>query len=433
MPDVTRRTTRWLTTCGLTALALSTLGCAARAVPPGAPPAPEGREAKLPPDPSFVRGLAAMARHERAGDWSEASCKETVDLLLAGTPSAAQSYDAGLVQRRCHHDREARTLFEAAVARDPRFYPARAALALALAGERGGLDRAIGELSTIVRETRFANADTLVSLATLEMRRGGSVADDEGADDLDRARKNLHRALAIDDANMPALNQMALVHLEQARRIRAGEGKKAATQALELAALICSQGIAKSPRWAAIHNTLGLVEVELGNLSRAAAAFDEARRLDPHLLEAQMNVAALNLEVRGFARAEEAYRAVLSQRPEDSDARVGLALAIRGQIDATNEATSVAAAGAELDHAKKIAPDRPEAYFNQAILVQEYGGRTGKPGDALASLARAKELYEQFIAKADGAPAFADARDRARDRLKDIQQMVEVEKLPPTP
>jgi hypothetical protein len=375
-----------------------------------------------------------MARHERAGDWTDASCKETVDLLLAGKPGAAAHYDAGLVQRRCHHEREARTLFEAAVAKDPHFYPARTALALAAADERGGLDRAIGELATIVRETRFANADTLVSLATLEMRRGNAKADEEGSDDLDRARRNLHRALAIDDANMPALNQMALVHLEQARRlVRAGDGKKAATQALELAALICSQGIAKSPRWAPIRNTLGLVEVELGNLSRAAAAFDEARKLDPLLLEAQMNVAALNLQVRGFARAEEAYRAVLARKPEDYDARVGLAIAIRGQIDEASEATRVAAAAAELEHAKKIAPDRPEAYFNQAILVQEYGGRTGKSADTLASLSRAKQLYEQFIAKADGAPAFADARDRARERLKDIQQMVEVEQLPHSP
>jgi tetratricopeptide (TPR) repeat protein len=277
------------------------------------------------------------------------------------------------------------------------------------------------------------------------MRRGNTRADEEGADDLDRARRNLHRALAIDDANMPALNQMALVHLEQARRLpRAADGKKAATQALEMAALICSQGIAKSPRWAPIYNTLGLVEVELGNLSRAAAAFDEARKLDPRLLEAQMNVAALNLQVRGFARAEDAYRAVLAQKPEDYDARVGLALAIRGQIDEATEAARVAAAAAELEHAKKIAPDRPEAYFNQAILVQEYGARTGRTGDNLVNLARAKELYEQFISKADGAAdrlgsasagarALADARDRARERLKDIQQMVEVEKLPHSP
>ncbi len=424
-----RRATTW----GLLVLGLATMGCAARAMPPAAGPDPGAPGVTPPPNPKFSQGLAEMARHERAGDWADASCQETVALLLGGAPSAAASYDAGLVQRRCKHEAEAKALFEAAVARDPRFYPARAALALSAASEPGGLDRAVAELTTIVRETRFSNADTLVSLATLQMRRANGAADEEGAGDLDRAGKNLHRALAIDDTNMSALNQLALLHLEQARRAGGSrsEGKKTATQALDLAALVSAQAIAKNPRWAPIHNTAGLVEVELGNLSRAAAFFDEARRLDPRLLEAQMNVAALNLQVRGFTRAEEAYRAVLAVRPEDYDARVGLALAIRGQIDEPSEATRVAAATHELERAKQIAPDRPEAYFNQAILVQEYGARTGKPGEALTSLARAKGLYEQFIAKADGAPAFADARERARERLKDIQQMVEVEKLPP--
>lgn len=421
-----RRAMTW----GLMAFGLTTMGCLAEARPLAA--VPEGPPVVSRPDQeTFARGLAEMARHERAGDWSDASCRETVALLLAGKASPAATYDAGLVLRRCQREGEAKALFEAAVARDPRFYPARAALALGAASEPGGLDRAIGELSTIVRETRFSSADTLVSLATLQMRRAGTAADDQGADDFDRARSNLHRALAIDDANMSALNQMALLHLEHARRAAKprAEGKKATTQALELAALVCAQAIKKSPRWAPVHNTAGLVEVELGNLSRAAAFFDEARRLDPRLVEAQMNLAALNLQVRGFARAEEAYRAVLAIRTGDYDARVGLALAIRGQIDEPSEAARVTAATQELERAKQIAPDRPEAYFNQAILVQEYGARSGKPGEALANLARARGLYEQFIVKADGAPAFTEARERARERLKDIQQMVDVEKL----
>lgn len=423
-----------LTAWGLVGLGLLSLGCAARAAPPAVATVDPAHPAAVPPAAreKFDRGLSAMARHERAGDWTEASCHETVTLLLAGAPAPAASYDAGLVQRRCKKEGEARALFQAAVARDPSFHPARTALALAAAEEPAGLDRAITELGKIVRETRFADADTLVSLATLQMKRNAGSADEEGSDDLDRARKNLHRALAIDDANMSALNQMALLHLNQARRI-AAKGKRAESQALELAALVCSQALAKNPRWAPLHNTAGLIEVELGNLSRAAQSFDEARRLDPRLVEAQMNVAALNLQVRGFARAEEAYRAVLAQRPDDYDARVGLALAIRGQIDEATEASRVTAATEELERAKKLDPNRPEAYFNQAILVQEYGARAAAPGEALKSLARAKGLYEQSIAKMDGAPAYAEAKERARERLKDLQQIAEVEQLSAPP
>jgi tetratricopeptide (TPR) repeat protein len=222
---------------------------------------------------------------------------------------------------------------------------------------------------------------------------------------------------------MAAMNQLALIYLERARRTQGAAGKKAATQALELAALVCAQGLKKNPRWAPLYNTLGLVEVELGNLSRAAAAFDDARRLDPRLVEAHMNIAALNVEVRGFARAEEAYRAVLALRPDDYDAHVGLALAIRGQIDDASESDRVALATRELETAIHIAPQRPDAYLNQGILVQEYGARNGDPSASLKSLARAKELYERFIDKADGNPAYAAAKDRAKQRLDDIARI----------
>jgi tetratricopeptide (TPR) repeat protein len=411
-------------------------GCAARALPPAAV---TETTAALPPmaRATFARGLEEMARHDRAGDWSEASCKETVELLLAGAPKPAASYDAGLVERRCTREGEAKALFEAALARDPAFYRARAALAIATVKEPGGRERAITELGRAVRDARFGDAETLVALAMLQIQRGSSSADEEGADDLDRARKNLQRALAIDDASMPALNELALVHLAQARRAgaaKAAGGKRAATQALELAALVCAQAIKKNPRWAPIHNTAGLVEVELGDLSRAAASFEEARRLDPRLLEAQMNVASLNLEVRGFARAEEAYRAALTIAPDDYEARLGLAVAIRGQLEGAGAPERVAAAVHEIEAAKRIAPERPEAYFNEAILVQEYGGRSSAPGEAMAALARAKGLYEQSLAKADGAPASAALKERAAGRLQDIREMAEVARtVEPTP
>jgi len=409
---------------GLMVLGWLTMGCGAAALPQTAVPEPRGPTAGTAAAASFTQGLEAMAQHDRARDWSEGSCKATVELLLAGSPRPAARYDAGLVQQRCHHDADAQTHFEAALAQDPGFYPARAALAIARAAERGkpgDLDRSIAELGRAVRDARFGDAPLLTTLAALQVQRRSGVADDEGGDDLERATKNLHRALAIDDGNMPALNQLALLHLERAR----GAGGKAATQALELAALVCAQAIAKDPGFAPIHNTAGLVEVELGDLSRAAASFDEARRRDPHLVEAQMNLAALNLQVRGFSRAEEAYRAVVAQRPDDYDARLGLAVAIRAQIDDATEAARVAAATAEIAEAKRIAPERPEAYFNEAILVQEYGGRKSDPGAARANLARARGLYEQFLARASGAPALAVLRERAEGRLQDIRILTE--------
>jgi hypothetical protein len=172
--------------------------------------APEGIKDK------FRDGLALMAKHDRAGDWSEDACKETATLLMAANGIAAASYDAGLVARRCHMPAEARSLFEAALKSDPRFYKAR--VALALDTDKAGLDQAIAEVRRTVFEVRFQDADAVVALATLQMRRGSTVADDDGPNDMERAKGNLHRALAIDDGNMAAMNQLALLHLDRARR-----------------------------------------------------------------------------------------------------------------------------------------------------------------------------------------------------------------------
>ena len=164
--------------------------------------------------------------------------------------------------------------------------------------------------------------------------------------------------------------------------------------------------------------------MELGNLSSAAKEFGEARRLDPRFVEAQLNFAAVNMQFRGFAPAEEAYRAVLALRPADYDAQLGLALAIRGQLGADANPAQLAAAEALLAAAEKATPERPEAYYNQAILVQEYGSRSEDKQKTLSELARAKTLYAQFLDRSGEGESFKAARARARERMQEIDDMV---------
>src|SRR2546426_724121 len=85
----------------------------------------------------------------------------------------------------------------------------RGAVAIATdAAERGRGDQAIAELRRAVVDARFGDAGALVALATLQRQRGSATADEDGADDTARAKTNLQRALAIDDASMPAMNQL---------------------------------------------------------------------------------------------------------------------------------------------------------------------------------------------------------------------------------
>jgi hypothetical protein len=78
--------------------------------------------------------------------------------------------------------------------------------------------------------------------------------------DFERAKRNIQRALALDDAYMPAYNQLALYYLALAKQRapaapsrQAGERERARARGAGVLA-----GDRKDPRFAPIHNTAGL-------------------------------------------------------------------------------------------------------------------------------------------------------------------------------
>jgi Tfp pilus assembly protein PilF len=387
--------------------------------------------------------LQAMVAHDKANDWNDATCTQIAKQFLDA--AAAQKskgdlpeavYNAGLAYQRCNKDADAKKQFEAALAISQKFHRARTQMALYDLKERGdaAIEPVIGELQQAVRDAEFQNVEALVNLATLYMKRRSTNPDQDGANDFERAKKNLQRALAIDDGYQPAFNQLALYYLEMAR-IKAGRGgkrkaavftktKKADSQMLDLAALVCSQAIRKNPNYAAIHNTAGLIQVEQQDINGAVREFQTATKIDPTFFEAQMNFAAINLSFRGFKAAEDAYRAAIKMHPNDYEAHLGLALALRGQINDSNWDKNVTEAQAELDKCKQLAPDRAETLYNEAILTQEYKAKGGETASAVPMLEQAATIYDNFVARAQGEPAFADAVKRAKERSQDIRDTV---------
>jgi hypothetical protein len=418
------------------------MGCSAKTVKP---------PVILPPDQvakihaTFEEARDAMIAHDKQG-WTEKDCRDTAAIFgevatrIASTDreaSLASRYDQGLSLARCQLHEDAAAVFEALLKDAPNHHRAQVQVALHRWDARGEayLPEAIAMMRDAVKGSRFQSPEALVSLAILQMRRADATPDDDGDDDFDRARRNLRRALAVNDSYMPAYNQLAINQLEIAKRQagRTGSGLLATageqrarpdTAALELAALVTSQAMMKDPTYAPIHNTAGLIDAELGNLSGAARAFGRARKLDPRLFEAHMNYAAVNLQFRGFARAEEAYRAALVLDAKSYDAHLGLALALRGQIGDTPDGMKVLATAEKALHkAKALAPERPEAYFNEAILVQEFLARGAGP-EAKPMLKRAKTLYAAFAERAKGQPNMKEALARANERVKDIDQFL---------
>jgi tetratricopeptide (TPR) repeat protein len=392
----------------------------------------------------FNTGLEALAQHDKAGDWSDATCTQVAQMFNDAAKEQGDKqfnealYNAGLAYQRCKKSTEAKALFKQILDSDSKFHRAKVQLAMYAFADSGekDLDGAINTIrEAAVVDAQFKNVEALVDLGMLYIKRNNKVEDQDGKSDLARAKRFIQSALALDDGYMPAFNQMALLYLETAKQAAGhdtkrkmaihGKQKRVDTQALDLAALVCSQAIKKNGKYASIHNTAGMIQVELGNLNGAVSEFNSARTLDPSFFEAQMNYAAVNLQFRGFEQAEGAYRKAIEIRPNDYDAHLGLALALRGNINDTNFDKNVAEASAELTKAKTLAPDRAETYYNEAILTQEYKAKSGGAGGKSSEqeLQAAKKLFSDFISKATGSE-FADAVKRSKDRMTEIDQII---------
>jgi len=434
----------------------ASMGCGGGAEGKGAqtPQAAKGTKAPAPEvnkeaQDKFFAAIEVFNGHDKAGNWNDAACAETAALFKAagaqqsGGKFPEATFNAGLAWQRCGNDKEAKALFQQALAEDPKFHHARVQLALYQYKADGNEDAAISALQQAVLDAQFQNVPALVNLAMFQMQRDSASAGDGCKDDMDCAKKNLQRALAIDDAYMPAFNQLALFYFQQAKKragsvkMTSGKGrgrsiatnaalaKRADVQQLELAALVCSQAVRKNSNYAPIHNTAGLIQNELGQVNGAVSEFNQAAKLDPKFFEAQMNYAFVNLSFRGFEQAQAALRRALDMRPNDYDAHLGMALALRGQITDANYDAQVNAVQAELDAAKKLDPARPDAFYNEGILTQEYKAKGGGGKDkTIGALNQAKGIYSDFVVKATGKSEYDGAVKRAKERMQDIDDTI---------
>jgi tetratricopeptide (TPR) repeat protein len=456
------KTTVGRVAAGAIAAALST-GCGGGEPVAQAPSAAQGANAApVAPPPveksaleRFTTALDAFTAHDKANDWTDQACSDTARMFESAASAQskgklpAATYDAGLAYQRCGNDKEAKGHFQQALSDDSKFHYARAQLALYQFKSDANVDAAIDALEQAVNDANFQNVPALVDLAMFQMLRdsdrvGANCRANVGGKDVDLqdfdcAKRNLQRALAIDDGYMPAFNQLALYYFGSAKKrgltgghkfgrtiaTNAAMAKRGDVQQLELAALVCSQAVKRDANYAPIHNTSGLILNELGQVNTAVKEFQAAAGLDPHFFEAQMNLAAINLSFRGFDKAEAAYRKALEMHPNDYDAHLGLALALRGQIDDTNYEPQVKAVQGEIDTCKKLDSARPDAYFNEGILTQEYKAKNaGGTPQAVAVYQQAKQIFDTFLGKASGKPEYDGAVKKSKERMQDIDDTV---------
>jgi tetratricopeptide (TPR) repeat protein len=309
------------------------------------------------------------------------------------------------------------------------------------------LDGSVAAMSQAAVESGFTDIGVLVDLSARQIERASVVDGRDPKGDMTRAEENLARALVIDPHSAPALNELALLHLAKARRLSGEKGQEelrcadakpssytAVTagvrgrQELEAAMGICLRGVREHPTDAAFRNTAGLVELELRDAKAAIGQFDRAVSLSPTYADAHANLAASLLSVRQYDAAERVYDRMIAlgidgadraNRANDYEAHLGRALARRGQINGSNFRTQVASVESDLEHCKQLDPERPEAYYSDAILTEQLRALAG-PTEQDSVLQRARSLFDTFIAKAGERPEYAKEVRLAKRRVRDI-------------
>jgi hypothetical protein len=91
---------------------------------------------------------------------------------------------------------------------------------------------------------------------------------------------------------------------------------------------------------------------------------------------------------------------------------------VRGQIVA-GETGRIDEVKGELATCQRIDARRPDAYFNEAVLAQEFETKTS--ADPTVALGRSIALMNAFKERANGKTSYANAMKRADERIEDAK------------
>ncbi|MFO0556499.1 MAG: tetratricopeptide repeat protein [Polyangiales bacterium] len=377
----------------------------------------------------FERGTAAFRQHDDAnngrGDWNEGACNEVAGIFEQAAnaqPNGAFPeawFNRAMAFERCNlRDREREALERAIrAARGNKYCRAQTQLGV-LQVRAGQTEPALNTFQTAIRDD--ANCvEAYTNAAAILRERNRPAAGPEQPGDRQQAVNYIRQALARDDRHIPALNQLALVYLQDA-------GDDPRSQRLFLAGIVCAQAVqvvsqhqneipAEIRSYVAdVYNTWGLVNIKIGQIIRALENFRRASTLNPNLYEAFVNYGTINLNFRGYEEARGAFARAVELRPNDYDAHIGLGVALRGL-------GQIPQAQAEYDRARQLDGNRPDALYNLALLNMSYMG--GERDD----LVRAQGLFREFQAKVSASSnpgRYANESTRTAQHLRNLQDAI---------
>lgn len=209
-------------------------------------------------------------------------------------------------------------------------------------------------LDVLVLDPRHARARFALAVARAE------------ASDLSTAEAEIQALLREDDDHAGAYAVLARTYFQHAR--------------YPMVLLVVEMSGARLDGDPEIHNLLGLTYLNLGEDALAAAEFQRTLSVDPSHLAANLNLGYLVLDFGAYTRAHDCFQAALAADPASQDARLGLAIALRGLAD-------LESAVAEYDRILEREPDHRLALLNKAAVLDLGGDHAG-----------ALEVMEHYVA-----------------------------------
>ncbi|RJO68932.1 MAG: hypothetical protein C4523_06575, partial [Myxococcales bacterium] len=180
------------------------------------------------------------------------------------------------------------------------------------------------------------------------------------------------RAIFVRDPAHPgAFNNLGLLYLAQ--------GKLLLARMVTINGIQAQENVKKVPD-GGLFNNLGLIYLKLGDKDRAVANFRKANQVDPTLVSANLNLGHISLDFADFATAKKHYELVLSQEPENLEARQGLAQTLAG-LGQHGEALAL------YQQLLRERSNDPVATFNLAVFYFDY----------LKNQSEAHNLFRRFL------------------------------------
>jgi len=191
----------------------------------------------------------------------------------------------------------------------------------------------------------------------------------------DQAIEEAKKALVVNANSLEIYNNLALVYLSQAEA-----GIDVPTKlALSQFYLERAKGKDGGDKHARVQCNLGRVYEMKGLVSQATAAYQEAMRMDPDLVQCSLYLTAIYLDSRNYGDAIPLLERSAGNEPDNAAIHLNLGIAYRG-------AARYEDAKREYNRVLELQPENPEPTLNLAILT----------GDYLKQFDEAVTLYESY-------------------------------------